>query len=192
MPLTINNLHKAFGDKVVFDNFSYSFSDNGIYVLVGDSGRGKTTLLRIISGLDKDYAGEVLSDTAAYAFQEYRLFPVLNALENIAKILWERPTKEQIETTRNLLSTLGFSDADMLLYPNALSGGMKQRVSLCRAILAKKKILLLDEPFKELDGILHERLRTVLAKEAEERLIVLTAHNLNALGDLKRTVVPIE
>ena len=192
MPLTINNLHKAFGDKVVFDNFSYSFSDNGIYVLVGDSGRGKTTLLRIISGLDKDYAGEVLSDTAAYAFQEYRLFPVLNALENITKILWERPTKEQIETARNLLSTLGFSNADMLLYPNALSGGMKQRVSLCRAILAKKKILLLDEPFKELDGILHERLRAVLAKEAEERLIVLTAHNLNALGDLKRTVVPIE
>jgi ABC-type multidrug transport system ATPase subunit len=75
--------------------------------------------------------------------------------------------------------------------PDMLSGGMKQRVSLCRAILAKSRILLLDEPFKELDGALHERLRSILAKEAKERLIILTAHNLDALGDLKRTVVPI-
>ena len=191
MPLTIKNLSKSFANKVIFESFNYSFEEKGIYVLVGDSGRGKTTLLRIISGLDKEYSGEVLSDTVAYAFQEYRLFPVLNALDNITKILWEHPTKEQTDSARNLLSSLGFLDADMLLYPKELSGGMKQRVSLCRAILAKRKILLLDEPFKELDSTLHERLRTILAKEAEERLIILTAHNLDALGDLKRTVVPI-
>lgn len=191
MPLTIKNLSKTFGNKVIFDNFNYSFDETGIYVLVGDSGRGKTTLLRIISGLDKDYVGEVSVDTVSYAFQEYRLFPVLTALENITKILWEHPAQEHVELSRNLLASLGFSDADMLLYPQALSGGMKQRVSLCRAILAKSRILLLDEPFKELDGALHERLRSILAKEAKERLIILTAHNLDALGDLKRTVVPI-
>ncbi len=176
---------------MIFDGFNYSFSERGIYVLVGDSGKGKTTLLRIISGLDKEYTGEVFSDTAAYAFQEYRLFPVLTALENVTKILWERPTKEQIDEARTLLSLLGFSEADMMLYPRALSGGMKQRVSLCRALLAKKNILLLDEPFKELDGTLHTRLRAILAKEAEERLIILTAHNLDALGDLKRNVLSI-
>jgi ABC-type sugar transport system ATPase subunit len=87
MPLAIKNLTKSFGDKVIFENFNYIFSDNGIYVLVGNSGRGKTTLLRMIAGLDKNFSGEITKVQAAYAFQEYRLFPALNALENITKIL---------------------------------------------------------------------------------------------------------
>ncbi len=192
MPLIIKNLKKSFGEKVIFDDFSYTFDNNGIYILVGDSGRGKTTLLRMIAGLDNDYTGEIITDQVAYVFQEYRLFPVLNAIDNIAKILWIQPTDEQIRSAASLLSTLGFSKTDMQLYPNALSGGMKQRVSLCRALLADKKILLLDEPFKELDSTLRERLRTILAEEAKKRLILLSAHSLDALGDLDRTVIEIK
>ncbi|MBP3592242.1 MAG: ABC transporter ATP-binding protein [Clostridia bacterium] len=192
MPLIIKNLKKSFGEKVIFDDFSYTFDNNGIYILVGDSGRGKTTLLRMIAGLDNDYTGEIITDQVAYVFQEYRLFPVLNAIDNIAKILWIQPTDEQIRSAASLLSTLGFSKTDMQLYPNALSGGMKQRVSLCRALLADKKILLLDEPFKELDSTLREQLRTILAEEAKKRLILLSAHSLDALGDLDRTVIEIK
>lgn len=192
MPLIIKNLKKSFGEKVIFDDFSYTFDNNGIYILVGDSGRGKTTLLRMIAGLDNDYTGEIITDQVAYVFQEYRLFPVLNAIDNIAKILWIQPTDEQIQSAASLLSTLGFSKTDMQLYPNALSGGMKQRVSLCRALLADKKILLLDEPFKELDSTLREQLRTILAEEAKKRLILLSAHSLDALGDLDRTVIEIK
>ncbi len=192
MPLVIQNLNKAFGEKMIFENFSYNFEEKGIYVLVGDSGRGKTTLLRMIAGLDKEYTGEIHAEKAAYAFQEYRLFPVLNALENITKILWEKPTNEQIRKAQALITMLGFSDADLRLYPHELSGGMKQRVSLCRALLADRKILLLDEPFKELDGTLCERLRVILEKEAMHRLIILTAHSPDALGNLEHTIIEIE
>ena len=192
MPLVIKNLSKAFDNKRIFDNFSYTFAESGIYVLVAPSGRGKTTLLRMIAGLDKAYTGEINSESVAYAFQEYRLFPVLNALGNVANILWKRPTVEQIQATKNLLSFFGFSEADMQLYPNALSGGMKQRVSLCRALLADKKILLLDEPFKELDDALRERLRNILAEEAKKRLIILTAHTMDALGNLEKTTLSLE
>ena len=192
MSLIIKKLKKNFGSKTVFDEFSYTFEECGIYVLVGPSGRGKTTLLRIIAGLDKDYTGEVDTQSVAYAFQEYRLFPMLSALGNITHILWEHPTEDQISDAKALLTSFGFSESDMHLYPNALSGGMKQRVSLCRALLADKKILLLDEPFKELDDTLRERLRKILSLEAPKRLIILTAHTLDALGDLNRTIVTLE
>ena len=192
MPLIIKNLNKSFESKKIFDNFSYSFAENGIYVLVGASGRGKTTLLRIIAGLDKDYAGELITEPVAYSFQEYRLFPVLTALENLTSILWERPTMDQIQSAKNLLAFFAFTDEDMQLYPNALSGGMKQRVSLCRALLSDRKILLLDEPFKELDDALREKLRSILAKEAKTRLIILTAHTIDALGNLEKNILSFE
>ena len=190
--LVIENLCKKFSEKVIFENFSYDFPQKGICVLVGKSGRGKTTLLRIISGIDKEYTGSVVADTASYAFQEYRLFPVLTALENVTKILWKKPTEQQRLAAEAILRTLGFSDSDMALYPNALSGGMKQRVSLCRAFLAETKLLLLDEPFKELDNALCEQLRVLLKNEAEKRLIILTAHNLDILGDLEKTVITLD
>ena len=192
MSFAIKNLYKKFQEKIIFDNFCYDFDENGLYVLVGKSGRGKTTLLRIIAGLDTNYSGYVTKKKASYAFQEYRLFPVLTALENVTKILWEAPTEEQILEAKSLLHTLDFSEADMALYPRALSGGMKQRVSLCRAILADRDILLLDEPFKELDDTLCKKLRTLLKKEAEHRLVILTTHNLEALVDLKKTVISID
>ena len=151
MSLVIKSLHKSFGNKIIFENFSYDFPKAGIFVLVGDSGRGKTTLLRLIAGLDKNFKGEITKMSCAYAFQEYRLFPTLNALDNITKILYEKPCESEIREAIELLSFFGFSSEDMKLFPDALSGGMKQRVALCRALLAKKEILLLDEPFSALD-----------------------------------------
>lgn len=192
MSLAIKNLTKKFSDKVVFENFSYDFAQNGIYALIGKSGRGKTTLLRIIAGLDTEYTGEIRREKAAYVFQEYRLFPTLTAIKNITSILWEHPTKEQEQRAKEFLYALGFADADMNLYPEALSGGMKQRVSLGRAILSDKKILLLDEPFKELDDALCAKLCELLEIQAKNRLILLTTHNLRTLGDLEKTVLSLD
>ena len=80
MSLTLNDISKSYENKVIFKNFSYTFSDTGIYAVVGDSGVGKTTLLRIIAGLDTAYEGEILGggvENVSFAFQEYRLFPNL-------------------------------------------------------------------------------------------------------------------
>ncbi len=191
MSLVIKDLHKRFGEKTIFEDFSYDFPKAGIFALVGDSGRGKTTLLRIIAGLDKDFKGTVSKTDCAYAFQEYRLFPTLNALENITKILYKNPSDVEIREARTLLEYFGFSNEDMMLFPSALSGGMKQRVALCRAFLAKKEVLLLDEPFKELDITLREKLRDLLDEESKARLIILSAHSLDALGDLSRTIIKL-
>lgn len=192
MSLVIKSLHKSFGNKIIFENFSYDFPKAGIFVLVGDSGRGKTTLLRLIAGLDEDSKGEITKMSCAYAFQEYRLFPTLNALDNITKILYEKPCESEIREAIELLSFFGFSSEDMKLFPDALSGGMKQRVALCRALLAKKEILLLDEPFKELDASLRKKLREIIEAQGKEKLIILTAHSLDALGDIERTIVKLD
>lgn len=192
MPLIIKNLTKSFGDKKVFENFSYTFSEKGLFVLVGNSGRGKTTLLRMIAGLDKDFRGEITKQKAAYAFQEYRLFPSLNALENITKILWKKPKKNEIENAKKLLESFNFTQADTLLFPNELSGGMKQRVALCRAFLSNQGVLLLDEPFKELDADLRAKLCDLIEKESKKRLIIMTAHSLDMLSNLDHTIVSLE
>ena len=188
MPLMIKNLKKSFGEKVIFDGFSYNFSENGIVALIGNSGCGKTTLLRLICGLDKGYEGLIDGEDASFVFQEYRLFPTMTALENIVKALYERPTKENEDEAKKLLMRFGFTEEDTRLYPKELSGGMKQRVSLCRALLAKKPILLLDEPFKELDPDLRATLSGILNEEKKERLVIFTAHGeemANALSAIK-------
>ena len=83
MSLKIKNLSKSFGRKAIFDNFSFDFCDTGVYIISGERGKGKTTLLRIIAGLDKSYSGEIKGggiENVSFAFQEYRLFPNLSAI----------------------------------------------------------------------------------------------------------------
>ena len=191
MSLRLKNITKSFGEKTVFEDFSYDFGDSGIFAIIGDSGRGKTTLLRIISGLDKDFQGEVFADSAAYAFQEYRLFPTLTALQNITEIVYKNPSSEQINAAKRMLLDFGFKEEELHLYPRALSGGMKQRVSLCRALLAEKKILLLDEPFKELDDGLREILRGFIRETAKKSLVLLSTHGEGMLKDLDAKIIRI-
>jgi len=178
MSLTIKNLNKNFGKKKIFSDFSYNFSDTGLYLLVADSGVGKTTLLRMISGLDKDFSGIIEgggSSKVSFAFQEYRLFPNLTALENVTVAL-KVESEEVVDDAKAFLSTLGFNEEDMLLYPLELSGGMKQRVSLARAFLKKSPVLLLDEPTKELDPSLCKVVHEMINREAKKRLVIVVTH----------------
>ena len=153
MSLEIKHLGKRFGQKTIFEDFSCSFSDNGIYVLRGESGIGKTTLLRMISGLDNDYVGviEKSSPEVSVCFQEYRLFNNLTALENVTEVSFKKATDQDISHVKSLFRRLNLDESDMLLRPTELSGGMKQRVAFIRAIAKKAPILILDEPTKEVD-----------------------------------------
>ena len=178
MSLEIKNLTKRFGKKTIISEFSYHFSEKGLYILRGKSGIGKTTLLRIIAGLDKDYSGEIIEGgigRVSFAFQEYRLFPQLSALENVMIA-----SKDDSDANKNiamdLLSQLGFSFEEMSLLPSELSGGMKQRVSLARTFMKNAPVILLDEPTKELDAILCRQVCEMIKKIAEDKLVILVTH----------------
>ena len=180
MSLEIKNLSKSFGEKELFSGFSYAFSDKGIYVIKGDSGIGKTTLLRIISGIDKIFDGEVIGGgfkNVSFAFQEYRLFPNLTALQNITEIVWENSDESDNLSAKKMLLRLGFTEAELSLYPAELSGGMKQRVSLARAFLKKSPVLLLDEPTKELNDELCKTVRDIIREESKTRAVIMVTHS---------------
>ena len=193
MALSIKSLKKSFGEKSIFKDFSYEFSDNGIYIISGDSGSGKTTLLRIISGLDKEYSGDVFGggfDNVSYSFQEYRLFPMLTALKNLT-VVFDEPSDDDILSARKLLSRLKFTEADMALYPRSLSGGMKQRVSFARAVLKKSPVLILDEPTKELDSEICRIIREIIIEEGKKRLVLLVTHRAEDIEGLEYTKITI-
>ena len=192
MSLVIKNLNKSFGEKEIFNDFSYSFGDRGIYALTGESGVGKTTLLRIISGLDSDYDGEILgADSVSLAFQEHRLFPVLTALENVVFAISDTKNEAVLSLAKNMLTSLGISEKDFSLLPSELSGGMKQRVSLARAFLKDAPILLLDEPTGELDEENARLVRDVIKSEGQSRLVILVTHNKKEMRDLDATEICI-
>ena len=192
MSLVIKNLSKSFGEKEIFNDFSYSFGDRGIYALTGESGVGKTTLLRMISGLDSDYKGEISgAASVSFAFQEHRLFPVLTALENVVFAISDKKSEAVLSLAQNMLVSLGISEKDFSLLPSELSGGMKQRVSLARAFLKDAPILLLDEPTGELDSENAALTRDIIKKQAESRLVIIVTHNKDEIDELSATEIRI-
>lgn len=179
MSLTISVIEKRFNNKLIFKDFSYSFPDKGIFALVGNSGAGKTTLLRMIASLDTKFKGKIDGGgfkNVSFAFQEYRLFSHLNALDNVLCTC-----KKNDDATRNavqqLFTRLGFASNDIFLFPRELSGGMKQRVSLVRALMKEAPILLLDEPTKELDHGLKTALDEIILQEGKHRTVIIVSHD---------------
>ena len=194
MSLVISNLKKAFGSKTIFDNFSYTFKDTGIYALTGESGVGKTTLLRLIAGLDTTYSGEILGGgigNVSFAFQEHRLFPNLSALDNVILANHDKPTDEVMAEAKNMLLSLGIAEKDIHLTPSELSGGMRARVSLARAFLKKSPMLLLDEPTSELDAENAELVRKVIKKQSESQLVIMVTHNIEDISNLSATEIKL-
>ena len=179
MSIEIKNLTKSFDEKKIFDGFSFIFPDKDIFALVGPSGIGKTTLLRMISGLDSDFSGEIVKDGAyfSFAFQEYRLIEHLSALDNVVLANYDKATFEEKEKCRKTLLSFGFKEEELLLHPRELSGGMKQRVSLARAIENSAPVLLLDEPTKELDETNARKVLDRIRAEGDRRLVIIVTHN---------------
>ena len=150
----------------------------------------KTTLLRLIAGLAKPDEGKILGGkNVSFAFQEYRLFPSLSAAENVAVAVSLQ--KKDLSSAVDMLMQLGFTKEETALYPDALSGGMKQRVSLARAFLKSAPVLLLDEPFKELDPALAEKVAEIIRAQAAWRLVLLSAHSDVSAVALGARILPI-
>ena len=194
MSLSIKNVTKSFDKKTLFRDFSFSFEKIGIYAVTGDSGVGKTTLLRIIAGLDKDYSGTVEDggiQRVSYCFQEHRLFPALSAFDNVFKVSFDEENEENKKLALNMLLELNFTKEDMKLRPDELSGGMRQRVAFARAVLRKSEILLLDEATKELDSELAEKVLEIISREAKKRLVIFITHKHDELAKLNAKIIEL-
>lgn len=152
--LEFKNVSFSYEKKQVLDCFSFKLEKGETVALMGPSGCGKTTLLSLAAGLKKPSRGEILTTASRIAcvFQEPRLFPWLTVEKNLRAVCREEPTNDKIF---EILNAVGLSDC-IKLYPNELSGGMKSRVSLARALIWGGDLFLLDEPFAALD----EELRT--------------------------------
>ncbi len=145
MTVDFQNVYMAYADKTVFSDLSCTLHLHGVTVLMGESGGGKTTLLRLLCGLETPQSGKIngIPKNYTFMFQENRLLPWATALENVKTVC-------DTESARHWLSAVGLAkEADSL--PSALSGGMQRRVAFARALAHKSDILLLDEPFKGLD-----------------------------------------
>jgi NitT/TauT family transport system ATP-binding protein len=184
MKLELKNISKKYGELMLFTDFSISFSGNNINCILGPSGCGKTTLLNIInnsviadSGIYDDFKSLRLS----YVFQEPRLLPWKTVRENIAFVLLERMGKSEYQKRVDEYISLVQLDKFSNYYPSALSGGMKQRVSLARAFSYKSDIILMDEPFKALDYKLKNNLIEEFVKlwEKDKRTVIFVTHDVD-------------
>ncbi len=161
--LKLHNICFSFENKQVLQDLSFSLSNGEILAVMGDSGCGKSTLLNLIAGLLKPKSGEIISNAKqiSYVFQEPRLFPWLTVKENLSAVIRERENIDR--RIFEALATVQMDDSASL-YPDELSGGMKSRVSLARALAYGGDLFLLDEPF----AALHEDLCATLAKDLRE------------------------
>ena len=169
----------SYGDKEVLRELSFCLETGELLALMGESGCGKTTLLHLAAGLQGPQTGEIRSDHArvSIAFQEPRLFPWLTVRENLLSALPQSERRAGEERLSALLAEMGLSDVEGL-YPRELSGGMKSRVSLARALLYGGDLLLLDEPFSALDEEMRQELATRLRRELkkEGKTAILVTH----------------
>ena len=175
----IRRLRKAYGDKVVLDGLTLALAPGGRYALMAPSGGGKTTLLRLLAGLETPDGGEIAGLSGlrvAMQFQEDRLLEYAGALANVRFVL-PRGTAEG--EARALLEAL-LPDTDLSQPVESFSGGMKRRVALARALAAPSELLLLDEPFTGLDEEAKRSAARCVVEALERhpaRILLLTTHD---------------
>ena len=171
--IALENVRAACGGKPVLERCTLRIAPGEHAALSGPSGCGKTTLLRLVAGLRRPDAGSVrVGGTVAMVFQEPRLFPWLTAERNLALVTREAP---------RWLEKAGLAGAAGK-YPSELSGGMRQRVNICRALAAEADILLLDEPFQGLDAPLRRALAALVAECAAGKTLLLVSHDAEDLA----------
>ena len=195
------------GGGPVFQNFSLELGGESPVIILGASGCGKTTLLRLIAGLLKPQRGDIVRSLPgdgvlpgdgipenSMAFQEPRLLPWKTVLENVGLPLAERiGTKEARERAARFLDLVSLGDK-AASFPGELSGGQRQRVNLARAFACPSRMLLLDEPFQSLDIPLRLRLMDMTLSLLEEspRLAVMVSHDPREAVYLGKRVIVLE
>ncbi len=180
--IIISRLCKSFGDKQVLNDLSFTFELNSVTAVKGESGCGKTTLLRILAGLEAADSGNVNGiegKKISFLFQEDRLLPWLTAKNNVAAVIKD---KEKKPLASQILSELGLEDS-LELYPAQLSGGMRRRVAIARALVYEADILLLDEAVRGLDAQNIENTVSVIKKYSANKTVISVTHSPTSLEE---------
>ena len=190
-PLRLEDCSVSFGSVEVFRHLSLQIARGEFVAVVGPSGCGKTTLLNLFSGFLKPSSGTMLCyGRVRTVYQHDSLFPWQTVAQNIALGLRESNEAERSKQLEKMLRLINLEEF-AAHYPHQLSGGMRQRVELARALAGATDILLLDEPFSSLDYLTRLRLRRELARMLEElpRTVVLVTHDIEEAAQLADRIV---
>ena len=201
MILDVKQLSHSFGEKEALTNLNFSIENNSIISVLGPSGCGKTTLIRLIAGLEQIQKGEIFLEKSlvanknlnvppekrpiSYVFQDFALFPHMTVLENVSFAAGSKLNKKQlIDQVIHLAKVENFLEK----YPHSLSGGEQQRVALARSIAVQPKLLLLDEPFSDLDinlkrEIIDDTLHLINSLESSAIVVTHNAEEAMFLSD---------
>ena len=206
--LELRNINKAFGGKQILTNFSLSIPEKQILAIVGPSGGGKTTLLRMLAGLETIDSGEIYyngeslaidelekRNLLGFVFQDFQLFPHLSVLDNLtlSPIKTMNMEKEVAEKkARGLLEQLGlagYADA----FPFSLSGGQKQRVALARAMMINPEIIGYDEPTSALDPELRLEVEKLILQNKERGMTqIVVTHDLQFAENIADQILKVD
>ena len=206
--LELQNINKAFGGKQILTNFSLSIPEKQILAIVGPSGGGKTTLLRMLAGLETIDSGEIYyngeslaidelekRNLLGFVFQDFQLFPHLSVLDNLtlSPIKTMSMEKEVAEKrARGLLEQLGLAGhADA--FPFSLSGGQKQRVALARAMMINPEIIGYDEPTSALDPELRLEVEKLILQNKERVMTqIVVTHDLQFAENIADQILKVD
>ena len=206
--LELQNINKAFGGKQILTNFSLSIPEKQILAIVGPSGGGKTTLLRMLAGLETIDSGEIYyngeslaidelekRNLLGFVFQDFQLFPHLSVLDNLtlSPIKTMSMEKEVAEKrARGLLEQLGLAGhADA--FPFSLSGGQKQRVALARAMMINPEIIGFDEPTSALDPELRLEVEKLILQNKERGMTqIVVTHDLQFAENIADQILKVD
>ncbi len=188
--MSFEHINKSFGNVELYKDFSIDFEENKINIIEGASGCGKTTLLRMIAGLEKDNQGKRIAktDSISIVFQTPTLLPWKTVADNIRFVL---PFPDE-RLVKNILRLLELSEvADC--YPYQLSGGMQQRVALARAFAYPSDLLIMDEPFIGLDTPLKKRIFRQMIRMWRHypKTVILVTHHREELTAMAHRIVTI-
>ena len=206
--LELKNISKKFKDRQILSDFNFTVEENKILAIVGPSGGGKTTLLRMLAGLEKIDSGEIIyngeslpidelekRNLLGFVFQDFQLFPHLTVLENLVLSPIKTMNMEKNDAEKKaieLLEKLGL-EKQINNYPMSLSGGQKQRVALARAMMINPKIIGYDEPTSALDPELRLEVEKLILKNRELGITqIVVTHDLQFAENIADSILKVE